>query len=281
MAIQTVLVPVEAGEFLRSILGTTLQLVRHCQCYVEGVPLGIRFADFVPGIAPMGEVIVSAEPPTQKPSSEDLQELFVSFMRDHGVPHVGGPQEGLSFGWLAGDLVTDSFIAEYSRVFDVTVVGRPHRSTQGPRVTTLEAVLFEGGRPVLIAPPNSRTNPYETILIAWNSSTEAARAVSFAMPLLEVAKKVIVLTVEGANLPGPTGKQLCANLRAHSIQAENLSVMPKEQSTGEIILSQAEVLNCDLVVKGAYTQSRLRQMIFGGATTHLLYHANFPVFMSI
>ena len=81
-------------------------------------------------------------------------------------------------------------------------------------------------------------------------------------------------------MPGPPAEQLIRSLRRNGIAAEPLTVELDGRNTGEAILATAESLGCDLLIKGAYTQSRLRQMIFGGATRHVLAHARLPVLMA-
>jgi nucleotide-binding universal stress UspA family protein len=144
-------------------------------------------------------------------------------------------------------------------------------------MSTLEASLFESGRPCLIASPSPPSTIGENILVAWNCSTEQARATAFAMPLLLRAKQVTVLTVEGATVPGPTGEQIARYLQLNGVPASALTRRAQGQSAGEVILAHAASLGCDLIVKGAYTQSRLRQMIFGGTTRHILANAQLPV----
>jgi nucleotide-binding universal stress UspA family protein len=175
----------------------------------------------------------------------------------------------------------DHFVGSHGRVFDVIVLGKPGRDPKGPRMTTLEAGLFESGRPVLIAPPVPQPQMGTNVLIAWNCSTEQARATAFAMPILKRASRVIVLTVEGgASVPGPTGDQLCRYLQLNEVPAKPLTVGLDGRLTGEVILAHAKALGCDLLIKGAYTQSRLRQMIFGGTTRYILSNAELPVLMA-
>jgi nucleotide-binding universal stress UspA family protein len=141
-------------------------------------------------------------------------------------------------------------------------------------MTTLEAGLFESGRPVLIAPPVPRPQMGTNVLIAWNCSTEQARATAFAMHILKRANRVVVLTVEGgAAVAGPTGEQLCRYLQLNEVPAKPLTVGLNGRLTGEVILAHASALGCDLLIKGAYTQSRLRQMIFGRTTRYILSNA--------
>ena len=147
-------------------------------------------------------------------------------------------------------------------------------------MTAIEAALFETGRPVLIAPPSPSQRMGEKILIAWNGSTEQARTTAVAMPLLKKASHVVVLTVQGGTVPGPTGEELARYLHRNGVLCEPITVQPEGRSTGEAILAHAASLQCDLLIKGAYTQSRLRQMIFGGATRHILANASLPVLMA-
>ena len=118
------------------------------------------------------------------------------------------------------------------------------------------------------------------VLVAWNGSTEQTRTTAFAMPLLREAKEVTVLSVEGGMTPGPTGEEVAHYLRRNGVAATAVTVAPGTRTTGETILDHAKTHGCDLLVKGAYTQSRLRQMIFGGATRHILASATLPVLMA-
>jgi nucleotide-binding universal stress UspA family protein len=119
------------------------------------------------------------------------------------------------------------------------------------------------------------------VVIAWNGSTETARTVAFAMPFLLAAERVVVLAVQKGMVPGPSAAELAHNLRRHGIDVEWREVPHSDpRHAGEAMLSEARALEADLLVKGAYTQSRLRQMIFGGATSHVLAKAELPILMA-
>ena len=99
--------------------------------------------------------------------------------------------------------------------------------------------------------------------------------------ILERANRVVVLTIEGgAAVPGPSGEQVCRYLRLNGVPAKPLTVALDGRVTGEAVLAHAKALGCDLLIKGAYTQSRLRQMIFGGTTRYILSNADLPVLMA-
>ena len=119
------------------------------------------------------------------------------------------------------------------------------------------------------------------MLVAWNGSTEQARTNAFAMPLLREAEQVTVLTVEGGMTPGPAGDDVALHLRPqrgaghrrHGRAGQRAPPAKRSSIT-------RKRSGCDLLVKGAYAQSRLRQMIFGGATRHILANATLPVLMA-
>ena len=219
-----------------------------------------------------------AIPPLEQDIAENAKQtrsLFETFMQQHGVPR-GGSATALSCEWLEDAPEGDHFVGSHGRLFDVIVLGRPARDLKGPRMTTLEAALFESGRPVLIAPPSPRAQMGTYPLIAWNCSTEQARTIALAMPILKQASRVVVLTVEGgAAVPGPTGQQVCHYLQLSGVPAKPLTVGLNGRLTGEAVLEHANALGCDLLIKGAYTQSRLRQIIFGGTTRYILSNSNY------
>ena len=279
MDFRTILVPIEQHDLMNSTLETALLLARKFDSYIEGFALRVA----IPAAYATVDVGTVAIPQLEQDIAENAQRsqsLFESFMQEHGVP-CGGHTAALSSKWLEDTPEGDHFVGSYGRVFDVIVLGRPGRDPKGSRMTTLEAALFESGRPVLIAPPSPRPQMGTNVLIAWNCSTEQARATAFAMPILKRASRVIVLTVEGgAAVPGPTGLQLCRYLQLNEVPAKPLTVGLDGRLTGEAILAHAKALGCDLLIKGAYTQSRLRQMIFGGTTRYILSNAELPVLMA-
>jgi nucleotide-binding universal stress UspA family protein len=161
-------------------------------------------------------------------------------------------------------------------VFDLIVVERPTRLTSLAEVT-LEDALFESGRPVMMAPDKPGTTVGEIVLVAWNGSTESARSVALSNPFLKRAKRVEVVSIEGGMTPGPSSEELARGIAAQGIPAIARHVTAKGRTPGEAFLDEAKAIGADLMIKGAYTQSRLRQMIFGGATRHIINAAEIPV----
>jgi nucleotide-binding universal stress UspA family protein len=272
---KNILIPVEKHDLIGSMLECSAKLARIYSGAVEGVALRL------PQISVVGpDPVVTVTFP--RPDQEDLE--IQAGARNIFDAFFSGPSEAemprLRTRWRAGEIVDDTELGSLARVYDLTVVGRPQGGTAGPRMTTFESVLFESGRPILIAPPRAPATLGERIVISWNCSTESSRTVAYGLPLLLKAREVSILTVEGATVPGPTGKELADYLLGHGIEARELVVLPGGRKHGAAILEETQRLGADLLFKGAYTQSRLRQMIFGGATSHIVASTEIPVFMA-
>jgi nucleotide-binding universal stress UspA family protein len=279
MDFRTILVPIEEHDSIKATLETALLLARKFDSYIEGFALRVAIPAAY-AVADAGAVAIPQLEQDIAENTQRAQSLFENFMQEHGVPR-GGAATAASSRWLEDAPEGDRFVGSHGRLFDVIVLGRPGRDPKGPRMSTLEVALFESGRPVLIAPPSPRPDIGRNVLIAWNCSTEQARTIAFAMPILKRANRVVVLTVEGgAAVPGPTGQQLCHYLQLSGVPAKPLTVGLDGRLTGEAVLAHAKALSCDLLIKGAYTQSRMRQFIFGGTTRYILNNARLPVFMA-
>ena len=275
---KNVLVPVELHSSIDSVFMTALLFARRFDSYIEGMPLGPDLPDLVAFDMPVSWT--AADQNTWREMAEESQHRFADFMGAEKVPAHEAQTLGLSWGWAGEAAFGDSHVSSYARIFDLTVLGRPGVERGDARMATTEAALFESGRPVLLAPPRAPAILGDTVVIAWNQSIETTRATTFAMPVLAKARRVVVLTISEHKVNGPTGEQLAHNLRANGIAAEALERSAKGRSHGDAILENAAALGGDMLVKGAYTQSRLRQMFFGGATSLILSKAAIPVFMS-
>jgi nucleotide-binding universal stress UspA family protein len=176
--------------------------------------------------------------------------------------------------------------AVHARYADVAVMTRP---SDGPgvelREEIIEGILFHSGRPALIAPPNWRGGSIgKRVVIAWDASREATRALSEADDLLEFAEAVTIVTVDAKPKMFGHGDQPGANIAAHlsrrGLPADVRNVDSMGRSASLAILEEAGQLGADLVVMGGYAHSRLRELVFGGATRELLRSATIPLLMA-
>lgn len=276
---KSILVPIEDHGVVESALETALLLGQRFDGYIEGLAITPDYPVVLPVDIAIG-VPSPITPENRHEMATACRERFEGFMMKKGVQRSATRIPGLSFGWRQDGLSEDAFMGAYGRVFDVTVLGRPDGANGHTRLTTVESALFETGRPVLIAPPTPPKTLGDMIVIAWNRSTETARAVQGSMPFLAKARRVVVLELEDWGVPGPSAAELVRSLAMHGISAEAMSGSDPSNKPGEAILAEAATLGCDLLVKGAYTQSRLRQMFFGGATSHILGNTTIPVLMA-
>jgi nucleotide-binding universal stress UspA family protein len=261
---KTILVPTDLNEHMAATLQTARLLGAKFNATLEGVALRPAFAEVV---APDPIVAVTI-PPADWSEDDFLRKTRALF--DNAASKGGDAK----MRWRGGGAIDDVGLGALGRVHDVTVMTRPGRN--GSRMTSFEAALFDSGRPVLMAPPVAKATLGDAVAIHWNASTETSRVIGASIPILKLAKRVLIVAVTGHISPGPSLKEALSYLEAHGITASDRTVQARP-GPGEAILAEAATFGADLLVKGAYTQSRLRQMIFGGATNHILSHAELPV----
>jgi len=175
----------------------------------------------------------------------------------------------------------DIVIADESRLADLVVFaeGQPDGDQFGG--DALEAAMMTARRPVLIAPRDGFAGKLGgTAVIGWNSSDQAAHAVTAALPFLQAAEKVVVLCIGDDEIDPEQGSRLKAYLALHGVTPEQRFIDRQERTTGQALLEEAQKLDAGLLVMGAYSHSRLRQLLIGGVTRHIRGHASIPVLMA-
>ncbi len=214
---------------------------------------------------------------------DQARRLFREFMNANGVPVGGLPADhiGPSASWREEDGRQNAIVGMTGRVYDLIVVEQPEKLASIAEAT-LEDALFESGRPVLMVPKTVPPTMGEVVAIAWNGSTETALTVALGMPFLLQAREIVVVAVGPQHMPepGPTGEELAHALERHGMNISMRTALGRQKPQGESFLKEAIAAGADLMLKGAYTQSRIRQMIFGGATRHLIMESKIPVLMA-
>jgi nucleotide-binding universal stress UspA family protein len=172
-------------------------------------------------------------------------------------------------------------IPRKARVSDLTVLRRPDHTTPPELHSVIEATLLGAGRPLLILSPGGATGFGQTIAIAWNGSTEAARAVAGALPFLDGARTVHLLTAQTWRTPADVGLDLAAYLEWRGIVCQRRIVTAGEdESIGAALLRTSVEVGADLMVMGGYGRTRLSELVLGGVTRHVLAAAELPVLAS-
>jgi nucleotide-binding universal stress UspA family protein len=173
--------------------------------------------------------------------------------------------------------------AKVARRFDLAIMGQAEPDTPALERLLVEAALFDSGRPVLIVPYIQRKGlTLDRVLVAWDGSRSAARAVADAMPLLVRAKAAEVLTVasEPAKSDEMPGADIAHHLARHGVKVEVDSIVAVGTDVASTILSHAADISADFLVMGGYGHSRLREFVLGGVTRGILGAMTLPTLMS-
>jgi nucleotide-binding universal stress UspA family protein len=281
------LVAVEPSEQLAATLQTAANAARFLEARLDGTfvsanPPTIMVASGDGLAAAAAHEMIEGYQVQERERAAVAGRTFVDTLAAAGlsVPDRSKRPGPPSARWL--DDMTNGLedLARLASLYDLTIIGRPTKGQPAPSMAALETVLFSGGRPLLIAPPGPTKDIGRSVVVAWKNSPETARTVALAMPLLTRAAEVHVLSIDTADGTAKSGDVLCDHLVLNGISARPVHRDAGGRLLGPAILDEAEALGADLLVKGAYTQSRISQLIFGGATRHILGHARVPVFMA-
>jgi nucleotide-binding universal stress UspA family protein len=173
----------------------------------------------------------------------------------------------------------DIVVAHQARLADLIVVPHPAGDKEVSSSDALHAVLFDSAKPVLIAPRTAPSTIGHHVCIGWNGTAESASAVMTALPWLQRAQSIRILWSEDYQRRGPLAPDLEQYLAAHHLTADRAAFQSINNVVGAGLLAAANEFACDLLVMGAYSHSRLRQLILGGVTRHVLEHATVPLMM--
>jgi nucleotide-binding universal stress UspA family protein len=248
---------------IAATLGAHLAAVA-CEVHVQ-VP-GHFLASSVAGI-------IAGEAEKSRKSAKDLLAAFDAGAAKAGVLHE-------TFVEKCPTSEVPDLLVDYARLRDLTIVPVPESYDQW----YAESVIFGSGRPTLVLPETPRSRPFQlgTVVVAWDFSRAAARAVSVALPLLERAKKVRVVTVtkEKSLDTKHSAEELAKNLARHGIDVVLDKVDANRRPIGEVLETYTLSHQVDALVMGAYGHSRWREFILGGATKSLLSKPPLPILFS-
>jgi nucleotide-binding universal stress UspA family protein len=244
MAIRKLLLPLTGTAAGEAALSTCLMIARQWNAHVTALHVRVDSRDVAPlaGEGLSGAMIEEMMSATEKESSE----------RAHAVRSM-----------------FDRFVLQHDVIL-----------SEVSSSDALHAVLFDSGRPVLVSPQVASATVGSRVCLGWNGTAESASAVYAALPWLQRADAVRILSAEGYQRRGPGAPDLAAYLALHGVHADIVMFQSVRNSVGAGLLAAAREFGCDLLAMGAYSHSRLRQLILGGVTRHVLEYANLPVMMN-
>jgi nucleotide-binding universal stress UspA family protein len=210
------------------------------------------------------------------------QALFESMLLAHDIPAGKDPEIHRPSGeWReqTGDCV--GLITDAARFHDLVVCAPP--SQEGESRDELASIVTAAGRPVLLATDTPPRNILHTVVVAWKNTREAAHAVTAAMPLLQKARRVVVMTANEGDQDlmecVDCAERLAQQLRWHGIKAEGRISVLEGRDAPRAVIDCAREIHADLLVMCAYGHSRAREFIVGGFTRHVLNGVPLPVFL--
>lgn len=231
-------------------------------------------------IAQLGQDVLKAQEDAANKLAQDMKKMFEGLSAQYTVKTEWRNAEG--------DLIEQVLL--HARYCDLTVLGQrdPDADDEAPGASEMpDAILLRSGRPIIVIP---YVGTFKTlgkhVMVAWDGSRLATRAVNDAIPVMKGAKKVDVLAVnpQDANRiqkhGAVPGADMALHLARHDIKAEAEHIASGELSAGDTLLSYAADSSIDLIVMGGYGHNRWREVVLGGVTRHMLQHMTVPVFMT-
>ena len=287
MAIRKLLLPLTGTSAGEAALGTALMIARIWKAHVTALHVRVDSRDVAPlaGEGLSGAMIEEMMSATEKESGDRahaVRGMFERFVARHEVavmePRPNAEMATASFASITGR--EEDLVAQLARLADLCVVPHPEAGEDVSSSDALHAVLFDSGRPVLISPQATPERIGTRVCIAWNGTAESAAAVLSAIPWMQQAEAVRILSADEYQRRGPAAPDLLDYLTLHGITAELATFRPMERDVGAGLLRAAREFGADFLAMGAYSHSRLRQLILGGVTRHVLEKSDIPVLMS-
>ena len=288
MTIKTILAPIRGDGKGDAVLGLAVAIGRVFEAHIDAVHVHAKPEDLFPFGVPLPralkDTIVEASGTMSAEEERRVRDLFEKYCAARGIPEVDyGSDEGradrLTVSWREELGKQAKVIAFLGRLADLIVIPRPDRKAN-LGMNTLEAALFELRKPTAIAPPREVGEAGRSIAIAWNGSAEAGRAVGKALPLLERAEQITVLSTPSER-PARLGvDELIRYLGAHGLAVDSHSFESSRKDIGAPLLQACADCGADLLVMGAFGDTRRRELVLGGVTQYVMDHAELPILMS-
>jgi len=285
MTIKTILLPIRESDIAESLMETAISMAIRNNAHLDLLYVQKDPEHLVPfasmGVsASMRQSIIESASASANAQADELKQKFTALCEHLNMTQQarGIDSDKPSADFLMQQGSRDELIAMHGRLADLIIVPQP--VSVSPPPSSFEAALRDTGRPVLMVPRKDiLIAPGKTIAIGWNSSKEAAQAISVVMGNLKRADEVHVLCSESRmNQPFNAG-DVCVYLSCHGVKAEPAVFKTDRQSAGKALLNKARELGADRLVVGGYSRPKLRNMIMGGVTGHLMGHSDIPVLM--
>ena len=287
MSLKTILVPLAGTDSDPVALNAAVQVARTFDAHVDALFVKLDPRDAVPMLGEgmsgaMVEEIMRAAEGEADSHLRTARRTFEAVVQDAKVELRDVPSgvQGPSARWREVVGRVEDVVPVEGRLADLLVFAHSRLDTDTQAYATIETALLGAARPLLLVPGTLPDRIGRTVAVAWNGSAESARAIAGAMPFIRSADTVHVLTAETAHTEAAAGRRTVDYLAWHGVNVQLTILKPGSEPVGQTIIDKAAALGSDLLVMGGYGHSRMREMILGGVTRHVLNHASLPVLMA-
>lgn len=277
MALKDLLVYVDSSNAAAVRTAAAVRLAAEYQAHLTGLYI-LRGDNIVPGFveAQIPSKVIEEQKKAERERASEAEQAFKS----------ASDRAGVSAEWRCVEGVLAPTLSLHARYVDLVIIGQAEElDGYAMSEAEVEHALLDVGRPTLVIPYIGVEETLgKNVLVAWDASREAMRAVHDALPLLERANQVHVLSINPEDGPDGhgdlPGADISLHLARHNIKAQASSTEAHGMSLGDALLSWAADKSIDLIVMGAYGRSRYRELVLGGMTRHLLKSMTVPTLMS-
>lgn len=284
---KSILLPLTSQSTARNVLDVAVDIAKASSASLTGLFISPDPRTTIPFMgegltADMIQDLCNAATAESEAQETNTLDLFETALARRGVKltdDIVRDPESCQARWLVCSGLISDHVGRRGRTADVAVCAKPSIESADSQ-EVFHDLIYRSGRPVLMIPPETTSTPGKHIMVAWNGRAEGARAVGAALPLLKTADTITLLQIGEPQGDRPGVEHAADYLRDHGLSSIILNPMPEGGAIGEQILSIANKERADMVVVGAYSHSRWREMILGGVTRHLVNHSNLPIFMS-
>jgi len=279
MAYKTILVCLSTVEAAKQILPAACAIARQFDAHLIGIHT-------LPAIMVYPGIAMHFELPQFDAFNEEMEKQN---KRIHSVFEEHVSNELFASEWRslpAKDASASTQLIRSAYRADLVVVARPDADSDRIDQSNLQKdLILNSGRPILVIPPGQDDKPIGSeVLLAWNATRQSSSAAYDALPFLELAEQVNILTVSQANGNSANldteGHEISSSLARHGVAPVVVHVDQTKANMGEEISHQARINGCNLIVMGAYGHSRVHDLLFGDATRHMLVNTELPVLFS-
>jgi nucleotide-binding universal stress UspA family protein len=274
--IKDILVSLPVGEASNAVVGYAVSVAKTFDAHLVG--LTFVHEPFVPGTVFDGlsaNIIATYRAEMEKAAKTAVAKF------DESAKGAGVSAETRTIE--SGLASAEELFAQFGRRFDLSVIAQAEPGKDEPEQLLPETALFGSGRPVLVVPYIQKAGlTLDRVLVCWDGSRAAARAIGDAMPFLARSKSVDVVTIRDSEEPRDElpGADIAHHLARHKLKVDFKRIVAKDTDVASTMLSTAADLGSDMIVMGGYGHSRLREFILGGATRGILNAMTVPVLMS-